>query len=118
VLERIFAFWGSDAFYNSSPRRCGWGTLVPAMTCWPLVLDQVGPHRRQPLPWDYFRFAVKLISLLPLCGGLDVHQYLIECRTIKKPAVRDHDADFPSVPDVFERVCAQQHQIGDLSRFD
>jgi hypothetical protein len=60
----------------------------------------------------------KLTSLLPLRGGFDVHQDLIECRTIKKLAVRDDDADFPSVPDVFERVCAQQHQIGDLAGFD
>jgi hypothetical protein len=28
----------------------------------------------------------KLISLLLLRGGLDVHQDLIECRTIKEPA--------------------------------
>lgn len=26
--------------------------------------------------------STKLISLLPLCGSLDVHQHLIECYTV------------------------------------
>ena len=47
-----------------------------------------------------------------------MYQDLIERRTIKKPAVRDHDADFSGVPYVFERVCAQQHHIRDLAGFD
>ncbi len=49
------------------------------------------------------------ILLLPLRCGLHFHQDLIECRTIKEPAVGDNDVDFLGVPDVVERVCAQQH---------
>jgi hypothetical protein len=33
-----------------------------------------------------------------------MHKDLIESRTIKNLAVRDHDADFSGVPYVFERV--------------
>jgi hypothetical protein len=58
------------------------------------------------------------ISLLLLCGSLHARQDLIECRTIKKPAVRHNHADFPGVPNILERICAQQHQIGDIARFD
>ena len=81
-----------------NPRKLSHTGTEPALSCWPVIR--------------------KLISLLPLRGVLDAHQDLIECRTIKKLAVRDNDGDFPSIPDVFERVCAQQHQIGDLAGFD
>ena len=47
--------------------------------------------------------------LLLTRSGFHFRQNLIECRTIKQPAVRDNDADLLGVPDVFERVCSQQH---------
>jgi hypothetical protein len=60
-------------------------------------------------PWPVVCSKRHPILLLPLRCGLHFHQDLIECRTIKEPAVGDNDVDFLGVPNVVERVCAEQH---------
>ena len=41
-----------------------------------------------------------------------------ECRDVDPPAVLDHRVDVAeSVPDVFQRIAIQDHQIGDLPDF-
>ena len=56
-------------------------------------------------------------QLLGLRCSLYFDQDLIECRAIQEPPMGDNGADFPGIVDVFERVCAQQHQVSDLARF-
>ena len=60
-------------------------------------------------PWPVVCFKWHPILLLPLRCGLHFHQDLIECGTIKEPAVGNYNVDFLGVPNVVERVGAQQH---------
>src|SRR5262245_690152 len=65
-----------------------------------------------------FNRAIGRALLARLRGSLHAHQDPIQSSTIEQPAMCNHRGDLFAVPDVLERVCAQQHQVGALAGVD